>query len=390
VIDLIELRRTLHRNPELALDLPVTRQLLVDALAPLGLAINTSASCSSLAVVVSGAEPGPTVLLRADMDGLPVVEESGEEFSSTNGNMHACGHDLHMAGLVGAVYQLHRRRAEFAGDVLAVFQPGEEGAGGAELMIGEKTHLLTGQKPIASYGLHVLSYPESGMFFCREGAVMGAAMLFELELLGRGGHAARPHTALDPVSTAALVVQAIQTFVAQNSSPGDPIVVTVGSIMAGTAANVIPSRALLKVSLRAASHETARAAYEKICVIATAIAEGFGLGLRAEVGPDLGPTVTDAEGAALVRDTVAELYGAGRYRELVVPEMISEDFSQFLDETGGAFVLVGAAVGDQSRPLPTNHSPEARFDDSVVPDMSSLLADLAIRRLNAEMNGTAC
>ncbi|WP_162605507.1 M20 metallopeptidase family protein [Jiangella ureilytica] len=387
MIDLIDLRRTLHQNPELALDLPVTRQLLVDALEPLGLTMHTSASCSSLAVVVPGAEPGPTVLLRADMDGLPVVEESGEEFSSTNGNMHACGHDLHMAGLVGAVHQLHSRREEFTGDVLAVFQPGEEGAGGAALMISEKAHLLTGQKPIASYGLHVLSFAETGVFYCREGEVMGAAMLFELELLGRGGHAARPHTALDPISTAALVVQAIQTFVAQNSAPGDPIVVTVGSIVAGTAANVIPSRALLKVSLRAASHETARAAYEKIRGIATAIAVAYGLGLRAEIGPDLGPTVTDAEGVALVRRSVADLYGAARYRELVVPEMISEDFSQFLEETGGAFVLVGAAVGDPSHPLPTNHSPEARFDDSVVPDMSSLLADLAIRRLNAARRG---
>ena len=169
---------------------------------------------------------------------------------------------------------------------------------------------------------------------------------------GRGGHAARPHTALDPVSTAALVVQAIQTFVAQSSSPADPIVVTVGSIMAGTAANVIPSRAVLKVSLRATSHETARAAYEKIRRIAAAIADGFGLGLRAEVGPDLGPTVTDADGAALVRQTVAELYGADRYRELVVPEMISEDFSLFLEETGGAFVLVGAAIPDQPHHAP--------------------------------------
>ncbi|SEE68705.1 M20 metallopeptidase family protein [Jiangella alba] len=390
MIDLIDLRRTLHRTPELALDLPRTREVVLDALAPLGLPVHTSATCSSLAVVVPGAGPGPTVLLRADMDGLPVVEESGEEFASVNGAMHACGHDLHMAGLVGAVHLLHERRAEFHGDVLAVFQPGEEGAGGAEVMIGEKTHLLTGQKPVASYGLHVLSFVESGTFLCREGAVMGAAMLFELELLGRGGHAARPHTALDPISTAALVVQAIQTFVAQNSAPGDPIVVTVGSIAAGTAANVIPSRALLKVSLRAASHETVRAAYEKIRGIATAIAGSYGLGLRAEVGPDLGPTVTGAEGAALVRSTVTTLFGAGRYDELVVPEMISEDFSLFLEETGGAFVLVGAAVGDVSQPLPTNHSPEARFDDSVVPDMSSLLAELAIARLHAATNGTAC
>ena len=241
MIDLIDLRRRLHRTPELALHLPKTRQMLLDALAPLGLQVHTSESCSSLAVVIPGAGPGPTVLLRADMDGLPVVEESGEEFASTNGSMHACGHDLHMAGLVGAVHELHRRRDEFRGDVLAVFQPGEEGAGGAELMISEKTHLVTGQKPIASFGVHVLSFVESGMFTCREGEVMGAAMLFELELLGRGGHAARPHTALDPVSTAALVVQAIQTFVAQNSSPGDPIVVTVGSLTAGTAANVIPA-----------------------------------------------------------------------------------------------------------------------------------------------------
>jgi hippurate hydrolase len=390
VIDLIELRSTLHRHHELALDLPQTRQLLLDALAPLGLEIRTSERSSSLAVVVPGAGPGPTVLLRADMDGLPVIEESGEQFSADNGNMHACGHDLHMAALVGAVHELHRRREEFHGDVLAIFQPGEEGAGGAELMINEKVHLATGQKPVASYGVHVLSFAERGMFFCREGAVMGAAMLFELELLGRGGHAARPHTALDPVSTAALVVQAIQTFVAQNSSPGDPIVVTVGSIAAGTAANVIPSRAVLKVSLRAGSRETAHAAYEKIRGIAAPLADGFGLSLRATVGPDLGPTVADADGAALVRRTVADLYGADRYRELHVPEMISEDFSLFLEETGGAFVLVGAAVPGQPHPLPTNHSPEARFDDSVVPDVTSLLAEIAIRRLQVETNGTAC
>jgi hippurate hydrolase len=293
-----------------------------------------------------------------------------------------------MAGLVGAVHELHGRRDEFRGDVLAVFQPGEEGAGGAELMISEKTHLITGQKPIASYGVHVLSFVESGMFTCREGEVMGAAMLFELELLGRGGHAARPHTALDPVSTAALVVQAIQTFVAQNSSPGDPIVVTVGSLTAGTAANVIPSRALLKVSLRTTTHEKARRSYEKIRGIATAIAEAFGLGLRAEVGPDLGPTITDADGATLVRSTVADLYGAERYRELAVPEMISEDFSLFLEETGGAFVLVGAAMPGEPQTQPTNHSPEARFDDSVVPEVTSLLAELAIRQLNSATNGT--
>ncbi|WP_166462791.1 M20 metallopeptidase family protein [Amycolatopsis acidicola] len=382
MIDLIDLRRRLHRTPELALHLPKTRELVMETLEPLGLVVHTSDRCSSLAVVIPGAGPGPTVLLRADMDGLPVAEESGEEFASVNGNMHACGHDLHMAGLVGAVHEVYRRRDEFRGTVLALFQPGEEGAGGAELVISEKTHLVTGQTPIASYGVHVLSYVEAGMFFCREGTVMGAALVFDLELLGRGGHAARPHMALDPVSTAALVVQAIQTFVAQNTSPADPLVVTVGSLTAGTAANVIPSRALLKVCLRATSRARAHHFYARIQGIATAIAESYGLRLRARTGPDLGATVSDADGAALVRGTARELFGAERYRDLPVPEMLSEDFSLLLGETGGAFVLVGAAMGSDPDTLPTNHSPDVRFDDSVVPDVARLLAELAIRKLN--------
>jgi hippurate hydrolase len=151
---------------------------------------------------------------------------------------------------------------------------------------------------------------------------------------------------------------------------------------------VIPSRAVLKVSLRTTSHQKARRSYAKIRGIASAIAEAFGLRLRAHVGPDLGPTIADAEGADLVRTTVTDLYGAERYRELAVPEMISEDFSLFLEETGGAFVLVGAAMPGIPDRLPTNHSPDARFDDSVVPDVTSLLTEVAIRRLNSEMNGT--
>ncbi|MFI6289100.1 M20 family metallopeptidase [Streptomyces sp. NPDC051018] len=390
--DLIALRRRLHRQPELALRLPETRAVLLEALAPLGLRVRDSDASSSFAVVVPGARPGPTVLLRADMDGLPVAEESGVAFASTNGNMHACGHDLHMAALVGAVHRLAGRREEFEGDVLAVFQAGEEGAGGAELMIAEKVLLTTGRKPLASFGVHVLSFAESGVFHCREGAVMGATVNFDLEVVGRGGHAARPHTALDPISTAALIVQGIQTFVAQNSSPADPIVVTVGSLRAGTAANVIPDSALLKVSLRATSSAMARDAYRKITGIGSAIAKAYGLRMTSEVGPDLGPTVSDREGAALVRETVADLYGDGRYRELTVPEMISEDFSLFLEETGGAFVLVGAAVAGSPHPPATNHSSRARFDDAVVPDVANLLAELAVRRLNiaSKTNGTAC
>ncbi|MFD0535121.1 M20 family metallopeptidase [Actinomadura luteofluorescens] len=252
----------------------------------------TSEKCSSLAVVVSGAAEGPTVLLRADMDGLPVAERADLGYASSNGNMHACGHDLHMAALAGAVHELYRRRDEFAGDVLAVFQPGEEERGAA-LMIAEGVLRTTGRLPVASYGVHVLSFAESGIFYCREGAVMGATIIFDLEIVGRGGHAARPHTALDPISISALVVQAVQTYVAQNSSPADPVVVTVGSMVAGTAANVIPSSALLKVSLRAASTERAQTAYEKIIEIGSAICCAYGLRMDSEIQVRVGPTVSD-------------------------------------------------------------------------------------------------
>ncbi|MDG4788070.1 M20 family metallopeptidase [Micromonospora sp. WMMD1102] len=381
MIDTIALRRRLHQRPELDLHLPETRSLLLESIAPLGLRVETSESCSSLAVVVPGSGPGPTVLLRADMDGLPVVEESGVEFTSQNGNMHACGHDLHMAALVGAVHELHRRRDEYQGDVLAVFQPGEEGAGGAALMIAEKVLLTTGQRPLASYGVHVLSFTEPGIFACRVGAVMGATIIFDLEIQGRGGHAARPYAARDPISTAALIVQGIQTFVTQHSSPADPIVVTVGSLCAGTVANVIPDNAVLKVSLRATSSETARDAYQKIVGIGTAIVEAYGLRIKADVKVDLAPTISAPDATELVRQTVTDLYGAERYRDLVVPEMISEDFSLFLEQTGGAFVLVGAAVEESPHLLPSNHSARARFDDTVVPDIAGLLAELAIRRL---------
>uniref|UniRef100_UPI003F4919E3 M20 metallopeptidase family protein n=1 Tax=Actinomadura sp. CA-154981 TaxID=3240037 RepID=UPI003F4919E3 len=389
VIDLIALRRRLHQRPELALHLPETRRLILESIAPLGLRVETSEKCSSLAVVIPGASEGPTVLLRADMDGLPVAERADIGYASSNGNMHACGHDLHMAALAGAVHELHRRRDEFAGDVLAVFQPGEEGAGGAALMIAEGVLRTTGRVPIASYGVHVLSFAESGIFYCREGAVMGATIIFDLEIVGRGGHAARPHTALDPISTSALVVQAVQTYVAQNSSPTDPVVITVGSMAAGTAANVIPSSALLKVSLRAASTETAEAAYKKIIDIGSAICHAYGLRMDSEIQTQVGPTVSDRDGAELVRRTATDLYGAGSYEDLVVPEMISEDFSLFLAETGGAFALVGAADCDASQPPAANHSPEALFDDAVVAKVAPFLAELAIRRLQiaSETNG---
>lgn len=380
--DLIALRRQLHGIPELALELPETRAAVLSALDHLPVKIHTYETSSAIAVVVQGTEPGGTVLLRSDMDALPVAERPGLEFASVNGRMHACGHDLHMAGLVGAIEKLVRRRDEMTGNVLAVFQPGEEGAGGAKLLIDEDVLLTTGSRPVASFGVHVLSYYESGVFFCRAGSVMAATSNFEVVIRGRGGHAARPHQALDPISVAAMAVQGIQTLVAQRSSPVDPLVVTVGSLVAGTAPNVIPNEAVLRVSLRASSLKRAKDTFELIVNISRGIAEAYGLSVVAAPIITLPPTVSDAPSVDLVREVIGDLFGPDAYQAMGFPEMISEDFSLFLEQTGGAFVLVGAADGEPPyEELPSNHSPEVRFDDKVVPKIASFLSELAIRRL---------
>lgn len=380
--DLIALRRRLHAIPELALDLPETRAAILAELDGQPVEIRTYATSSAIAVVITGSAPGPTVLLRADMDALPVSESAGLDFASTNGCMHACGHDLHMAGLVGAVRELAGRRDELAGQVLAVFQPGEEGAGGAQLLIDEGVLMTTGSPPVASFGVHVLSYYRSGTFHCRVGPVMAATVNFELTIHGKGGHAARPHQALDPVTIAAMTVQGIQTLVAQRSSPAEPLIVTVGSIRAGAAPNVISDRAVLLISLRATTIERAREAYQTIVTISRGISEAYGLTVHDRSVVELPSTISDRDGVALVEDVVADLFGSESYTPMGFPEMISEDFSLFLDRTGGAFALVGAAVGEPPYDqLPANHSPRVRFDDGVVPKIAAFLAELAVRRL---------
>ncbi len=387
MIDLSVLRRRLHQIPELGLDLPRTQELLLDQLRALPVDVSCGKRCSSLAVTIQGAAPGPTVLLRADMDALPITEDTGLPFASTNGNMHACGHDLHMVGLLGAIEELCARRHQFDGTVLAIFQPGEEGAHGAEVMIEEGVLLTTGQLPLASFGVHVLSFAETGQFACREGTVMAATCNFDVTIHGRGGHAARPHRALDPISVAALTIQGIQSLVAQRSSPADPIIVTVGALHAGTASNVIPDTALLRISLRAATEAKALQTYQAVVGVASGIAQAYGLRAEPEIGPTFGPTISDHAGSALVRQTVGDLFGAETFKEMLVPEMISEDFSKFLEITGGAFALVGAAVGPDIDNLATNHSSRAQFEESVIPKISRFLSEVAVRQLHQARDG---
>jgi len=261
--DVVALRRDLHRRPELGLDLPRTQARVLEALDGLPLTVRTGDRLSSVVADLDGDRPGPTVLLRGDMDALPVTEDTGLDYASeVPGAMHACGHDVHTAMLVGAARLLAARRREIAGRVRFLFQPGEEGQGGAALAIEEGVlDAGDGAEPVSwAFAIHQSPSFPSGMVATRPGPIMASADEFHVTLRGRGGHASMPHLANDPVPVACEVVQAIQTWVTRRVDVFEPAVVTVGRIAAGTTTNVIPETARLDGTVRAVSPRTRDAA----------------------------------------------------------------------------------------------------------------------------------
>ena len=384
--ELVILRRELHQIPEIGLHLPRTQERLLAALDGLPLEITPGAGLSSVTGVLRGGRPGPVVLLRGDMDALPVTERAGAEFTSRNdGVMHACGHDLHTAGLVGTARLLSARRAELAGDVVFMFQPGEEGFDGAGHMIREGVLDAAGRPVEAAYGLHVLSSMlPRGTFASRPGPLMAASDGLFVRVIGAGGHGSRPHSALDPIPAACEMVTALQTMIGRRFDPFEPVVITVGVFHAGTRRNIIPDDASFEATVRSFSS----AVSEQVRVQATQLCEGIAAayGLQAEVRFDneYPATVNHDADHAFVAETVREVLGEERFEELAYPLTGSEDFSRVLERVPGAYFFLGACTGDDPESAPANHSPMAAFDDAVLADGAALLAELAVRRLAAD------
>jgi amidohydrolase len=255
--ELVALRRRLHQVPEIGLDLPRTQAVVLEALTGLDLEISTGDSLSSVVAVLRGAATDAgdrVVLLRGDMDALPVVETSGESFAATGETMHACGHDLHTAGLIGAARLLSERRSELRGDVVFMFQPGEEGSDGAGVMIAEGVLDAAGRRADAAYGLHVFANMlPLGRVTSRPGPLMAASSGLYVTVRGAGGHGSRPHAAADPIVVAAEMVTALQTMATRQFDVFDPVVVTVGSFHAGTRPNIIPETATFEATVRTLS-----------------------------------------------------------------------------------------------------------------------------------------
>jgi hippurate hydrolase len=383
--ELSALRRAVHREPELGLELPRTQEKVLGALDGLGLELTLGERLNSVTAVLRGAKPGPTVLLRGDMDALPLRETAVHDVqpSRFDGVMHACGHDLHTSMLVGAAKLLTARKASLAGDVVFMFQPGEEGEDGAGHMLAEGVLRATGTKPTAAYALHVASSTiPRGVFAARPGPMMASCSDLRVTVRGRGGHGSTPFLANDPIPAACEMVTALQTAVTRKFDVFDPIVVTVGSFHGGTKENIIPDTAHFDATIRTFS----RAAQEKAQKVLVAVVEGVAMahGLEVDVHCDgLYPvTVNNADAVDTVRRATAELFGEDRFRMMPQPLAGAEDFSRVLQEVPGALVFLGATIdGRDFETAPYNHSSEAAFDDRVLPDGAALLTRLALGHL---------
>ena len=377
------IRRTLHTFPEVGLQLPQTQAYLLERLADLDVEVMTGESVTSITVIIRGAHDGDVVLLRGDMDGLPVTETSGVEFASTTGTMHACGHDLHMTGLLGAVTLLAARRATMRGTVVAMFQPGEEGYRGAEYMLNEGVLDVAGTRPVAAYAIHVDPAMDGGTVQTRIGSIMSSVDGLDVTITGTGGHAAYAYLSKDPVPAAAAAIQAIQAYVARRVPATESMVASVTRLNANTqATNVLATWVNLYVSMRTMSAAARAGARADLPLMIEQVAQSYGCTAEVTLVEGLPVTYNDPDETRTVMANLTDMLGTEVAREMNPPSMASEDFSLIQEQVPGTLLFVGARPADVAPgDAKSLHNEAAVFDDDVVALQAQTLAELAWRRL---------
>lgn len=379
---IIALRRAIHAEPELGLHTPRTRDKVRLALAHLPLEWREGPSTTGLVATLKGrAGPGRRVLLRGDMDALPMTEETGLPFASTiAGAMHACGHDTHTAMLAGAAEVLCARADDLSGEVQFMFQPGEEGFHGARFMLDDG---LIDPLPDAAFALHIMPNSPHGLVAGKAGPLLASADQFEIVVQGRGGHASMPHDALDPVPVACEMVGALQTMVTRRFPVSDPVVATVARIEAGTAHNVIADVATMKGTLRTLSSANRARLHETLDQLVSHIAAAHGMTAKLTITPGFPVTVCDARAVDLGEGVVQGLTGESGFHRLDNPIMGAEDFSYVLEKVPGAMFFLGVAhEGADWRSCCSIHSTRMMVDESVLPLGTAVLAGCALRFLD--------
>ena len=390
----VALRRNLHAWPEIGNTLPKTREQVLAALDGLPLDITLHQTTSGIAALLTGGKPGPTVMLRGDMDALPMPEDTGLDFSSNIDNcMHACGHDTHTAMLAGTARLLSERKNDLPGRVLFMFQPGEEGHHGAKFMLDEGLLDVapfadgTPSPITAAYALHITSSIPVGMVGSRGGPVMASSDKLTITVTGRGGHASEPFRTLDPIPVACEIVQALQMMVTRRIETFDPSVVTVTRLIAGTTFNVIPETARIEGTIRAVSEKTRNKVHDGIRRVAEGIAAAHEMQATVEVELGYPVTVNDTPSVDFALVIAESLLGEGKAVRMPTPVMGAEDFSYVLNKLPGAMVFLGGTpVEKNPATAAPNHSNRVYFDETAMSHGVALYASLALRTLGLTLN----
>ena len=372
---IVALRREIHREPELGFDTVKTAAKVLAALDGLPLEIQTGVAENGVVATLEGEGDGPTVGLRADMDALPIYEETGLPFASeTDGKMHACGHDGHTSMLVGAVHALSGMRHRLNGTLRFFFQPAEEGEGGGKVMVDAGV----ADDVDSIFALHLWPGLPFGRAATKAGPIMAAADAFEMTVRGAGGHGAMPHLTADAIAMAAQIVTALQTVVSREVDPVEPAVLTVGEIGAGTAYNIIPETARLGGTVRTLNEHLRRKMPERMEHLARGVAQGMRGDVEFDYEFSYPVTVNDEDAARRALGVAGDLLGEENAIELTNPSMGAEDFAYFLEKIPGAFIWLG--VGEDVSGL---HTPTFAFDEEILSLGSALLTALALESLSS-------
>ncbi len=373
-------RRTIHRCPEVGASVPRTAAYIAGELKKLG--YQPQALGGGLVAAITGKDTGRCVLLRADMDALAGREQSGLDFQSDNGAMHACGHDMHAAMLLGAAALLRKYQAQLNGTVKLVFQPDEEGFTGAKAML--KAGVLEAPRPQAAIALHVNSGTPSGMVLCGRGTFMAGCTLFRVTVTGKGCHGAMPETGVDPINIAAHIYLALQELVSREVPAKSPAVVTVGRFQAGELPNVIPDRAVLEGTIRTFDRELSEQLMERIRQVAESVAAAFRGSALVEEPASAPPLRNDPALMDQAARWAEEVAGPDRVLRLDQGGMGSEDFASYTYELPCAYLLLGAGTAQEDprfgRPM---HNPAVVFNEDVLPLGAALHTWLAMQELGA-------
>ena len=375
--DMTAWRQDLHAHPEIGLLETRTALVIADRLRDFGVdEVHTGMAGTGVVGVIRGSEAGEAIGLRADIDALPIVEETGVPHASENpGVMHACGHDGHTIMLLGAARYLAETR-NFAGTAYVIFQPAEENAGGGEIMVREGLFERFPMRQV--FGMHNWPTVPAGTFKWRDGPVMAAVATIEIDITGKGSHGAQPHMSTDPIVIAASIVQALQTVVARNVDPLRGGVVTIGSIHGGNAHNVIPETVHMLGTARWFDPAVADIIEQRVVRLATGIAESYGASAEVRFKRIYPATVNDPEAMAMARTAAETVVGAARVEEMAQPTMGGEDFSFMLNAKQGAYIMLGTARGPDDAGL---HHPRYDFNDDMLPTGASYWATLVEQQL---------